>query len=152
MPRLDAASQAHLEAFQRFKIKHPHLEEMDRLLSEAIAEHTSYNLLALYGPSGVGKSTVIRRIADRMREINNHTAAVAASVQQQNAATGEITQNVASAAQGTKEIVLVLGDVAGAATETRGSAETVLAASQAVETAAAELRSEVEGFLQKVAI
>ncbi len=58
MPRLDAASQAHLEAFQRFKIKHPHLEEMDRLLSEAIAEHTSYNLLALYGPSGVGKSTV----------------------------------------------------------------------------------------------
>ncbi len=67
MPRLDAASQAHLEAFQRFKIKHPHLEEMDRLLSEAIAEHTSYNLLALYGPSGVGKSTVIRRIADRAR-------------------------------------------------------------------------------------
>ena len=40
---------------------------MDRLLSEAIAEHTSYNLLALYGPSGVGKSTVIRRIADRAR-------------------------------------------------------------------------------------
>src|SRR5437764_1199863 len=67
MPRLDAASQAHLEAFQRFKIKHPHLEEMDRLLSEAIAEHTSYNLLALYGPSGVGKSTVIHRIAERVR-------------------------------------------------------------------------------------
>jgi len=73
-------------------------------------------------------------------------------VQQQNAATGEITQNVASAAQGTKEIVSVLADVSGAATETRGSAETVLAASQAVETAAADLRAEVEGFLQKVAI
>jgi hypothetical protein len=67
MPRLDAASQARLEAFQRFKIKHPHLEEMDHLLSEAIAEHTSYDLLALYGPSGVGKSTVIQRIADRAR-------------------------------------------------------------------------------------
>jgi NO-binding membrane sensor protein with MHYT domain/methyl-accepting chemotaxis protein len=94
----------------------------------------------------------IGRIADRMQEISTFTAAAAASVQQQNAATGEITQNVASAARGTKEIVLVLGDVAGAATETRGSAETVLAASQAVETAAADLRSEVEGFLQKVAI
>jgi len=94
----------------------------------------------------------IGRIADRMQEISKYTASAAASVQQQNAATGEITQNVASAARGTKEIVSVLGDVAGAATETRGSAETVLAASQAVETAAADLRSEVEGFLLKVAV
>ena len=57
-----------------------------------------------------------------------------------------------SAAQSAKENVNVLGDVTGAATETRGSAETVLAASQAVETAAADLREEVEGFLQKVAV
>ena len=70
---------------------------------------------------------------------------------QQQAATGEISQNVMSAAQSAKEIVNVLGDVTGAATETRSSAETVLAASQAVETAAADLRQEVEGFLQKVA-
>ena len=107
--------------------------------------------------AGVQASTgaaveAIRRIADRMREINNHTAAVAASVQQQNAATGEISQNVASAAEGTKEIVTVLGEVAGAATEARGSAETVLAASEAVENAAADLRSEVERFLDKVAV
>jgi methyl-accepting chemotaxis protein len=46
----------------------------------------------------------------------------------------------------------VLGEVAGAATETRGSAETVLAASQAVESAAGDLRGEVEGFLAKVAV
>src|SRR5712692_3771885 len=107
--------------------------------------------------AGVQASTgtaveAIRRIADRMREINNHTAAVAASVQEQNAATGEISQNVASAAEGTKEIVTVLGEVAGAATEARGSAETVLAASEAVETAAADLRSEVERFLDRVAV
>jgi len=94
----------------------------------------------------------IGRIASRMQEISKFTSSAAASVLQQNAATGEISQNVASAAHGTKEIVSVLGDVAGAATETRGSAETVLAASQAVETAAADLRSEVEGFLQKVAV
>jgi methyl-accepting chemotaxis protein len=107
--------------------------------------------------AGVQASTgaaveAIRRISDRMREINNHTAAVAASVQQQNAATGEISQNVASAAAGTKEIVTVLGEVAGAVTEARGSAETVLAASKAVETAAADLRSEVADFLHKVAV
>src|SRR6185312_6369982 len=67
----------------------------------------------------------IRQIAARMREINQHTAAVAAAVEQQNAATGEISHNVASAAQGTGHVVSVLGEVAGAATETRSSAEIV---------------------------
>jgi NO-binding membrane sensor protein with MHYT domain len=94
----------------------------------------------------------IGRIADRMKEISQFTAAAAASVHQQNAATSEISHNVASAAGGTKEIVAVLGDVAGAATETRQSAETVLGASKAVETAAADLRAEVEDFLRKVAV
>jgi methyl-accepting chemotaxis protein len=73
-------------------------------------------------------------------------------VHQQQAATREISQNVLGAAQSAKEIAAVLGELTGAATETRGSAETVLAASQAVETAAANLREEVEGFLQKVAV
>jgi methyl-accepting chemotaxis protein len=94
----------------------------------------------------------IRRISDRMQEIHHHTAAVSGAVQQQNAATGEITQNVTGAAYGTKEIVVALSEVAGAATETRGSAETVLAASKAVEKAADDLRIEVEGFLEKVAV
>ena len=94
----------------------------------------------------------IRRIVERMREINHHTAAVAGSVRQQNAATGEITQNVTSAANGTRDILAALGEVAGAATETRGSAETVLAASEAVEKAAVDLRGEVERFLKKVAV
>ena len=48
-------------------------------------------------------------------------------------------------------MVSVLTEVAGAAGDTRESAESVLAASQAVEAAAAELRREVEGFLASVA-
>lgn len=67
MPPLDPAFQARLEVFQTFKIKHPHLATMDNLISESIQEHLSYQILALYGPSGVGKSTVIHRIADRAR-------------------------------------------------------------------------------------
>jgi len=51
----------------------------------------------------------------------------------------------------TKEIVTVLGIVAGAATETKTSAETVLNTSAVVEAAATELRAEVEDFLRKVA-
>jgi methyl-accepting chemotaxis protein len=107
--------------------------------------------------AGVQASTraavgAIARIAERMNEISQFTASAAASVHQQSAATGEISQNVASAARGTKEIVTVLADVAGAATETRGSAQTVLACSEAVATAAGDLRTEVESFLQQVAV
>jgi PAS domain S-box-containing protein len=99
-----------------------------------------------------GAVDAIRQIAARMQEINENTAAVAASVEQQNSATGEISHNVASAAKGTGHVVAVLGEVAGAATETRTSAETVRDASQTVETAVANLRREVEDFLAKVAV
>ena len=93
----------------------------------------------------------IGRIADRMEEIDGSAVAVSGAVEQQSAATAEISQNVASASEGSKLVVSVLADVAGAATETRQSAESVLTASQAVEAAAAELRHEVEGFLARVA-
>jgi methyl-accepting chemotaxis protein len=93
----------------------------------------------------------IGRIARRMQEIDSCTTAVAAAVQEQSAATAEISQNVVSAADGAKLVVSVLGNVTGAASETRQSAESVLTASQAVEAAAAELRREVEGFLARVA-
>jgi hypothetical protein len=46
----------------------------------------------------------------------------------------------------------VLGEVAGAATETRSSAEIVLGASQTVSSAVSNLRGEVEDFLKKVAV
>src|SRR6266567_1381573 len=68
MRSLDPEIQARLAALQQYKIKHTHLEEMDERLLNAIAEHTSYSILALYGPSGVGKSTVMKRIASRCRE------------------------------------------------------------------------------------
>ena len=103
--------------------------------------------------NSTGKAVeAIGRISQRMAEINNYTSAVAAAVQQQNAATSEISQNVTSAAGGATLIVTVLSEVAAATTETQHSAQTVLAASESVEKAAANLRSEVEGFLTKVAI
>ena len=61
----------------------------------------------------------IGRIAERMREINEDTSSVAASVHQQDAATGEISHNVGSAADGTKVIASELNDVAGEASEAR---------------------------------
>jgi methyl-accepting chemotaxis protein len=92
----------------------------------------------------------IRRIAERMNEINRYTSSVAASIEQQSAATGQISRNVASAAQGSNVVVTVLDKVSDAATSTRTSAHTMLDGTQAVEAAVAELRGEVEQFLAKV--
>lgn len=94
----------------------------------------------------------IGRIAHRMHEIDEYTSAVAISVEQQSAATSEISQNVTSAADGAKLIVSVLDEVAGATTESQQSAQAVLSASELVDQAAGNLRSEVEGFLAKVAV
>ncbi|HEY6023495.1 MAG TPA: PAS-domain containing protein [Pseudolabrys sp.] len=115
--------------------------------TEDIANH----ILAVQNSTSAAVEA-IRQIAGRMHEINANTSAVAASVEQQNSATSEISRNVASAAQGTSHVVGMLGDVAGAATQTRASAEVVRDASEAVEHAVADLRLEVEDFLAKVAV
>jgi methyl-accepting chemotaxis protein len=93
----------------------------------------------------------IQRITERMREIDTAASAVSTSVDQQKAATSEIANSVSSAAEGTSGIVSVLNQVAGAAIETRQSAETVLETSGAVDKALGNLRGEVETFLAKTA-
>jgi methyl-accepting chemotaxis protein len=95
---------------------------------------------------------VIRRNTDRMQEINDYTTGVAAALEEQNTATGEISDNVTNAAHSTARVVSILDQVAGAVGKNRTSADTVLKASQSVEAAAMDLREKVETFLNKVAV
>jgi methyl-accepting chemotaxis protein len=101
--------------------------------------------------STTGAAESIHRITERMQEISRHTSAVVCCAEEQYAAAGDISHNVASAAAGTKAVVSVLDDVVSAAVKTQNSARTVLAASEAVELAAASLHEKVEGFLGTVA-
>lgn len=99
----------------------------------------------------IGKAVnAIGQITFSMREINDHTSAVATSVEQQSEATREILQNVAGAADGARRIVSVLREVAEATGQSQRRAQTVLGASELVETAADHLRNEVEHFLRNV--
>jgi methyl-accepting chemotaxis protein len=93
----------------------------------------------------------IRRITQRMHEIQHYASGVAASIEQQSAATSNISSNVASAAQAAETMAEALTDVAGAATKTQSSAEVVLDTSQSVNAAVADLRRHVEAFLKGVA-
>lgn len=79
---MENGAHARLEAFKAFKVKHPRLEEIDRALMRAIAGHRSYTLLALYGASGVGKSTVMKRVAERCRQEEADPSVVPAVVVQ----------------------------------------------------------------------
>ena len=115
--------------------------------TEEIANH----ILAVQTSTG-GAVEAIRRIALRMQAINESESAASAAVEQQNAATGDIKHNVTSAADGTNAMAAVLGEVAGATTETRASAQTVLGASETVAKDIAKLRANVEAFLAKVAV
>jgi methyl-accepting chemotaxis protein len=108
----------------------------------------------ILGVQGSTNSAVaaIKEITGRMQEIDKYTSAVVASVGQQGAATGEISNNVESAAQETKVVSSILEVVAGSIIKTNSSADVVLTSSLAVEEAVADLRNRVEGFLNKVAV
>ena len=94
----------------------------------------------------------IRRITKRMQEIDQFTSAVTNSFGEQSVATGEISRNVVSAAQGTKVVTSILEEVVGSIAKTDSSAAMVLSASQAAEVTAMNIRENVEGFLRKVAV
>jgi methyl-accepting chemotaxis protein len=93
----------------------------------------------------------IRRITQRMQEIQHYASGVAAAIEQQSAATNNISANVVSAAQATQTMAEVLNEVAGETTQTHSSAEVVLDTSQSVEAAVAGLRRHIEEFLASVA-
>ena len=95
---------------------------------------------------------VAHNIQQDMQEISTRSNAVAQSVKQQYDATSEITESVARAARGTSAVATILSEVSTASIGTRTAAETVLAASKSVDTSIGTLRSEIEGFLRKVAV
>ncbi len=57
-----------LDYFKACTIAHPRLQEVDRTLREAIREPTGALLVFFYGPTGVGKTTVLRRCMQQIIE------------------------------------------------------------------------------------
>jgi methyl-accepting chemotaxis protein len=94
----------------------------------------------------------IQRNTEHMLEIDGYTSAVARSLEQQNSATDEISSNVSSAAGGAHGMLGVLDEVTTAVGQTRNAAGKVLAASESVEAAAADLQHRIEDFLGRVAV
>src|SRR3569833_1962432 len=85
-----------------------------------------------------------------MRRIDEVTAAIANAVEQQGAATREISQNVQTAASGTQTLATSIGTVSGAIAETSRSADDVMGAANQVSGASERLAAEVQAFFVKL--
>jgi methyl-accepting chemotaxis protein len=88
----------------------------------------------------------VRHVAASMSEIEKVTTAIASAVEEQGAATQEISRNATLAAQGTKLLADNISTVNGAIGETTRSAGAVLDASLSLSEEANRLTTEVQSF------
>jgi methyl-accepting chemotaxis protein len=88
----------------------------------------------------------VRNVAASMTEIEKVTTAIASAVEEQGAATQEISRNATLAAQGTKLLAENISTVNGAIGETTRSAGDVLDASLSLSDEANRLTAEVQNF------
>ena len=65
---LDAAPAERIAYFKRYTVAHPHLVEADARLTSVLAEPAGAALVLVYGPTGVGKTTLLARTRRRLTE------------------------------------------------------------------------------------
>jgi methyl-accepting chemotaxis protein len=92
----------------------------------------------------------IQQITRTIRQVNEVSTAIAAAVEEQEAATQEISRNVQQAARGTSEVSTNIGNVTEAAQQTGHAAGDVLEAAGELARNGTLLRGEVDIFLRAV--
>jgi methyl-accepting chemotaxis protein len=97
-----------------------------------------------------GAVDAIRGIGNRIEQLHTTATAIAAAVEEQQAATQEIARNVQQASQGTQQVTSNINDVKAAASQTGAAATQVLGAAQELARHSADLRKEVQSFLADV--
>ena len=92
----------------------------------------------------------IEGMGGTITNINQIASAIAAAVEEQNAATQEISRNVQLAADGTNAVSRNIGTVREAAGQTAQAAEGLLSAAELLGSQSERLRAEVQNFLHTV--
>jgi methyl-accepting chemotaxis protein len=112
-------------------------------------EEIEQQILGIQGETE-GAVVAIGEIAEIMNEVNEISASIAAAVEQQGAATSEISRSAQHAAAGTGDVAANMGELSVAVDETSQSASHVLNAAGDLSQQAVRLRDEVDGFLRRV--
>ncbi|HET7888922.1 MAG TPA: methyl-accepting chemotaxis protein [Bradyrhizobium sp.] len=94
--------------------------------------------------------TAIKEISDTIEKLSEISSTIAAAVEEQGAATQEISRNVQQAAHGTQQVSSNITDVQRGAAETGAASSQVLSAAQILSADSGRLKTEVSKFLTDV--
>jgi methyl-accepting chemotaxis protein len=123
-----------------------------KALAEQTAKATGEISQQISGIQAATQESVgaIREIGDTIGRMSEIASAIAAAIEEQGAATQEISSNVQQAAQGTQQVSANIGDVQRGASETGSASSQVLVAAQSLSSESARLKLEVGQFLGSV--
>jgi methyl-accepting chemotaxis protein len=97
-----------------------------------------------------GSVATIKGIGGTIGRISEIATTIAAAVEEQGAATQEISRNVQQAATGTSQVTANIVDVSRGAQETRSASSQVLASAQSLSEESGQLKTEVGKFLATI--
>ena len=89
-------------------------------------------------------------IRDVIKDIESTSVSIASAVEEQDASTQEIARNVGEVSSGTEEVTTNIGQVNDGATQTGTAANEVLSAAQHLNSQSAQLKEQVQSFLNTV--
>jgi methyl-accepting chemotaxis protein len=123
-----------------------------KALAEQTAKATGEISTQISGIQAATQESVgaIKEIGDTIGRMSEIASTIASAVEEQGAATQEISRNVQQAAQGTMQVSSNITDVQRGATETGSASTQVLSAAQSLSTDSARLKDEVGKFLNAV--
>jgi methyl-accepting chemotaxis protein len=136
------------EAGKGFAVVANEVKELARQTAKA-TEEISQKISAIQGASG-DAATAIESIGSQIGKINEIATTIAGAVEEQTAATNEISRNVAEASKGTAEVSSNIASVSQAAEEGGKGAADILTASDGLAQESARLDEMADGFLEKL--
>lgn len=136
------------EAGKGFAVVANEVKELARQTAKA-TEEISQKIAAIQSATG-GAATAIESIGERISKINEIATTIAGAVEEQTAATNEISRNVAEAAKGTSEVSSNISSVSQAADEGGRGAADILAAADSLAQESSRLDETADQFLEKL--
>jgi methyl-accepting chemotaxis protein len=123
-----------------------------KALAEQTAKATGEISMQISGIQAATQESVgaIKEIGDTIGRMSEISSTIASAVEEQGAATQEISRNVQQAAQGTMQVSSNITDVQRGATETGSASTQVLSAAQSLSSDSNRLKMEVGKFLNAV--
>jgi methyl-accepting chemotaxis protein len=123
-----------------------------KALAEQTAKATGEISTQISGIQAATQESVgaIKEIGDTIGRMSEIASTIASAVEEQGAATQEISRNVQQAAQGTMQVSSNITDVQRGASETGSASTQVLSAAQSLSSDSTRLKDEVSRFLSAV--